>query len=148
MASLYPLVNFRFSVSIDDTVDAAFSEISGLDTEMATETIEEGGENRFSYTLPTRGTHGNLVLKRGILDGSTGLFRWCRDAMEQGLAKTLTLKTINVSLLDMANQPVLSWKVLDCWPVKMNVSPLDAKNGDVVVETLEFAFTSLTRRYG
>lgn len=148
MASLYPLLNFRFAVAIDDMADAAFSEVTGLDADLATETVEEGGENRFSHILPTRVGHGNLVLKRGILDSSTGLFRWCRDTMEQGLAKTLTPKTINVSLLDMADQPTLSWKVLDCWPVKMQVSPLEAKTGDVAIETLEFAYSSLTRSYG
>ena len=150
MASPYPVVNFRFGVAVDSTGndDAGFAEVSGLDGEIGTEAIEEGGENRFAHIVPTRGTHGNLVLKRGILDKKAALFQWCKSAMEDGLAKRLAPRKITVSLLDSDSTPLLTWNFADCWPVKMQVAPLDAKTGDVAIETMEFVYAFMTRDYG
>jgi phage tail-like protein len=57
----YQTVNFHFSVKFnlpsDEEVkdaDISFQSITGLDTSIETETVKEGGENRFEHTLPLR----------------------------------------------------------------------------------------------
>ncbi|HEX6181118.1 MAG TPA: phage tail protein, partial [Chitinophagaceae bacterium] len=67
--SYYPLVGFHFKVEFsgvgNSDNDTRFQEVSGLTAEIGTEELQVGGENRFSYRLPTRARFGNLVLKRG-----------------------------------------------------------------------------------
>ena len=73
MSSYYPPVGFHFRVVFEGPfgdADMRFQNVSGLSAEIGTETLEEGGENRFSHRLPTTPKYPNLVLKRGMLIGS------------------------------------------------------------------------------
>jgi len=86
MASYYPPSSFHFKVEFTG-VDGAnadteqrFQEVSGLSVEVETETLHEGGENRFEYKLPKRAKYPNLVLKRGLLKGAAFL-DWFKSAM-------------------------------------------------------------------
>lgn len=66
---LPPPVSFYFNVvfmNVPLVGDMSFQEVSGLGAEMVTEELREGGENSFSYQLPTRIKHSNLVMKRPI----------------------------------------------------------------------------------
>lgn len=62
-----PPVAFYFNVTFEGLIETSWKEVSGLQLEMETETIKEGGENSFSYQVPTRRKHGNLVLKRSLM---------------------------------------------------------------------------------
>ena len=69
---ILPAVGFHFRVEFQgiseaQTIDTYFQEVSGLSFDIDKETVKEGGENRFSYQLPTRANYPNLVLKRGLL---------------------------------------------------------------------------------
>ncbi len=70
--SQYPPVAFYFSVYINgirrDAGDNSFQEVSGLNVELETEDVAEGGENRFVHNLPKQIKHPKLVLKRGIAE--------------------------------------------------------------------------------
>jgi phage tail-like protein len=147
---LYPAVGFYFAVRVAELPDdgVGFSDVSGLDTERELEEIKEGGENGFIYQVPGRVRHGNLVLKRGILSSSTALFRWCASVLESDLGTPIRPKTIVVSLLSEKAAPLITWSVASAWPVKWNVSELKANEGTVAMETLEFAYTTITRTYG
>lgn len=48
-----PPVAFYFNVTFEGLIETSFQEVSGLQLEMETETIKEGGENSFSYQVPT-----------------------------------------------------------------------------------------------
>lgn len=58
MASYYPPACFHFKVELngvdgaDSDSEQRFQEVSGLSVEVETETLNEGGENRFEYKLP------------------------------------------------------------------------------------------------
>src|SRR5689334_10102889 len=47
--------------------DILFQSVSGLDSTLETETVKEGGENRFEHVIPVRRKYGPLILKRGLL---------------------------------------------------------------------------------
>ena len=67
MAVYYPPVGFHFRVDFgiapQGDLDGRFQEVSGLASELGSEEVVEGGENRFSHRLPGRAKFGNLVLK-------------------------------------------------------------------------------------
>lgn len=147
--SSYPLASFYFSVNIygTDRDDAAFLEASGFTTEREIQEVVEGGENRFVHRLPTKTKHGNLVLKRGLVGRSTALFSWCKTTMESDLQMAIRPKDIKVSLLDLKDNPLISWDFFRAWPVKIDVSNFNAKESEIAIETLEFAFAYLKRDY-
>ncbi len=146
MASYYPPVGFHFSVHFKflkpDTNDARFQEVSGLNTELGTEEINEGGENRFSHRLPTRGKFSNLILKRGLLTNSE-LISWCKDAIENFEFKPTT---VDVTLLNEEHKPVGdSFSFINAWPVKWSISDFKAQENSIVVETLELCYSYFKR---
>lgn len=143
----YPAVSFHFRVEFSDLEgatgnDARFQEVSGLDAELGTEELQEGGENRFAHRLPKPSTYPNLVLKRGLLT-DTGLIAWFRDAIENFVFEP---KMVYVSLLDEESNPLMTWSFLNAYPLKWSVSSLDANKNEVVVDTVELAYQRFTKR--
>lgn len=148
MAEYYPPAGFYFSVKIPDAsnnADVAFNEVSGLSAEMGTEEIAEGGENRFKYRVPTVTKYNNLVLKRGLVAPTSELATWVLETLGNGLSEPLKPRTIIVLLLNPEGQEMMSWNVVNAWPLKMNISEFKANENALVIETMEFGFTYFQR---
>lgn len=141
----YPPVGFYFSVVflIDNAQcpETAFQEVSGLSAELGVEEYAEGGENRFSHRLPARGKYPNLLLKRGLLSGST-LAGWFKKAAESMEFKPAN---VTVTLLNENGQPLLAWRFDRVWPIKWSTSDFKAQENSIAVETLELAYSSFTK---
>jgi phage tail-like protein len=142
----YPPVGFHFKVEFgflpSESNDARFQEVGGLASELGIEEVAEGGENRFSHRLPTRGKYGNLILKRGLLVDSQ-LIDWCRDAIENF---SFVPATVNVTLLNEKHEPLGdTYSFQRAFPIKWAVSDFKATDNAVVVETLELAYSYFTR---
>ena len=149
MADYYPPVAFSFSVSIGANttgVDASFAEASGLEAEMGTVDLSEGGENRFTHKLPMRASHPNLVLKRGVMVAHSALFKWAKEVLEGSLATQIKPQTVLVSLLDQTGAPMLGWSLDKAWPIKWSVAGFNAKESSIAMETLEFSYAAMTRK--
>lgn len=135
--------SFYFSVKISgDTsdVDAAFAEVSGLNKELGVEEVVSGGENRFKYRLPTCVSYSNLVLKRGVILADSPLIEWCQLSLDSGLSSSIVVKDILVNLLNPQGKSVMSWNFVRAYPLKWSMGDLKAKDGEVLLETLEFAY--------
>lgn len=154
MASYYPPACFHFKVElngVDGTntdSEQRFQEVSGLSVEVETETLHEGGENRFEYKLPKRAKYPNLVLKRGLLKGSAFL-DWFKSAMNTYfIVAVYDFKPadITVTLLDEADQPVAIWNVVQAYPLKWSMSDLRSSENAVVIETMELAYQYFERK--
>lgn len=141
-------VIFHFEVEISGKsadADAAFQEVTGLDVEMETKDVREGGENRFVHKLPVGIKQGNLVLKRGLADQSSDLVTWCKETLEGGLGTPIAPETVVVKLLDAEQAPIMAWTAARAYPVKWQVSGLNAMKNEIAIETIEMAYTTLTR---
>ncbi|MEM0939791.1 MAG: phage tail protein [Bacteroidota bacterium] len=146
----YPPVGFYFSVdlaqavgappSLKATVDNSFQEVSGLSAEMETESVIEGGENRFTHKVPKRTTYQNLILKRGLILSNSNFSKWCLEVLAGNLSKPIVPKNITVSLLNERGKPAMTWQFFNAWPVKVLTSDFQSMENKIVVETLEFAF--------
>ncbi len=141
----YPPVGFHFKVDFKldkkKQNDCRFQEVSGLTAEMSSESLVEGGENRFTHKLPVRANYGNLILKRGLLTDS-GLIKWIEDSIENFNFNPIQ---INVSLLNEKRHPLVNWSFINAWPVKWIVSDLKATDNSVVVETIELSYNYFRR---
>lgn len=145
----YPPVSFYFKVSFEGItgtpgeVDTRFQEATGFTAEIATEEIQEGGENRFTYRVPKNAKYGNLVLKRGVMVNS-GLIEWISDAIDNF---TFNPANVVVTLLNEEGQPLITWDFFMVYPVKWSTGDLKATENAVLVETLELAYQFYTKKY-
>lgn len=160
-------VSFYFQVTIGDN-EIAFKEVSGLSTEMELETIQEGGVNEYEHRLPKQIKHGNLVLKRALMPVSNNTaIEWIGKIMNEGsffdiTGRTLPLtRTIHISLLSVEKEevikggkvmeikdkaiPVYKWECANAIPIKWEVDTLDAEKNSVLIESLEFVYSTLKR---
>jgi phage tail-like protein len=140
MASYYPPIGFHFKVEFPGISarqnDHQFQSVSGLSVDLETEEIAEGGENRFKHKMPVRTKYPNLVLKRGLLIDS-GVIEWCRKALENF---DFTPTDIVVKLLNEEHEPILSWNIVNAYPVKWDVGDFNAEENKLVIETLELTY--------
>jgi phage tail-like protein len=140
MANVYPPVGFFFRVEFQlggvQSNDAMFQEVNGFNAELLTEEVRQGGENRFSQTLPTRAKYTDLVLKRGLIVNSA-IVKWCKDAIENLEIKPIT---VVVTLLNEKNQPLQSYNIVNAWPKKWSISDFNAQESKIVVETMELSY--------
>ncbi|HUG26170.1 phage tail protein [Piscinibacter sp.] len=140
---LYPPVAFHFSVSFGPLpldLDSSFREVSGIGPEMETETVAEGGENRFVHVLPKAVKHPRLVLKRGISPYGSPLMLWCRAALEGGLVSAIEPKLVHLFLLNELSLPVRAWSFANAYPVKWEVDGFQATKNEVAVEKIELCY--------
>jgi phage tail-like protein len=56
---------------------------------------------------------------------------------------TVERRDILISLLDESHTPVMTWKVHNAWPVKIESGPLNAKGSEVAMETIELVHEGL-----
>ena len=140
----YPPVGFYFKVNVIGITginEGNFQEVSGLNAKLGTEDIKEGGENRFVHRLPNPPKYENLVLKRGMVTGSS-LIKWATYAVEQF---TFSPKTVTINLLDEKSSPIAVWRLTRAYPVSLQVSNFKSQDNAIVVETLELAYDYFTR---
>ncbi|MEZ5039249.1 MAG: phage tail protein [Saprospiraceae bacterium] len=141
----YQTVGFHFKVTFNDLpglqdTDVRFQSVSGLDVQVETEPLKEGGENRFEHTVPGRRKYSSsITLKRGLLrPGQSGLTDWCLKAFNDMIIKPLSF--ISVELLDENHNVLVKWDVTHVWPKSWKVADLNAERSEVLIETLELNF--------
>ncbi|MEJ2045211.1 MAG: phage tail protein [Reinekea sp.] len=144
----YPVTGFYFKVTFSATLglaDTSFKSVSGLNKKLETEEFVEGGENRYVHKLPTKLTHPNLVLKRGIGKMTSPLVIWCRSVFESDLAVAIVPMPILIHLLDETGIPVRVWNVMNAFPVSWEIAEFDAQKNEVALETVELSYTYSNR---
>ncbi|MCB0468915.1 MAG: phage tail protein [Aequorivita sp.] len=144
MATEYPPVSFHFKVEFNgissQEKDVQFQSVSGLSIDIETEEFAEGGENRFKHKLPVRSKFPNLILKRGMVTDSE-LIKWCRNAIESFQFEPVDL---NVKLLNEKHEPLVTWNVVNVYPVKWSVDDFNAEESKITIETIELAYNYFT----
>ena len=91
----------------------------------------------FKYRLPKPAKYNNLVLKRALSTTPSVLIMWANEAIEK--FKFYPCTAI-VTLLNENHVPVKVWAFDNAYPVKLEVSHLDANKSELVIETLELAY--------
>jgi len=137
-------VAFYFQVKIHGG-DFAFKEVSGLSSELETETIIEGGNNDYVHVVPKNVKHSNLVLKRGLKAVNKDDVVWISSFFNGSIRYPITTVSITINLLQKDGTPVYSWNCNNVYPVKWEVESLDSEKNSVLIETLELSYTTIER---
>lgn len=136
---MYPMTTLHFAVSWGDSQNSSnFAEVSGLTMEAEVVEYRGGADVQLSTRkLPGLKKFSNVTLKRGIApaEAGNGLFEWYNTI----LAGAVERRAVTVSLLNESRDPVMTWKIRDAWPVKLEGPGLKSTGTDVAIESVEFA---------
>ncbi len=136
----YPIPKFHFQVEWGGA-KIGFTEVTGLD--ISTDVIEyrEGSSPEFhKIKQPGMQKFSNITLKRGTFKGDNDFYAWFNTIS----MNTVQRRDLVISLLNENHEPVVVWKVKNCFPVKMTSTDLKADGNEVAIESLEIAHEGLT----
>lgn len=136
----YPLPKFHFRVTWDGT-DFAFTEVSGLTRESEVIEYRDGLSPEFhKIKMPGLQKLSNITFKRGTFKGKHEFHVW----MDTISMNTVQRKDVTISLLNESHTPVVTWKVKQAWPIKIQSTDLKADGNEVAIETMEIAHEGYT----
>ncbi len=140
----YPIPVFYYEVKIDGLDPIAFSEVSGLSIAYETISYQDG----MSYKEGTKHMPGqsgavNLSMKKGIVRGDKKLLNWISTIRLNIVEK----KDITVTLKDEDDKPVVTWKVKNAFPTKLDAPTFDATANDIAVESMDLMANDLSVEY-
>jgi phage tail-like protein len=88
----------------------------------------------------------NISLKRGTFEGDYHFFKeWRKTYYFQEGNKTGSMyrRTVTIKLLNENHEPMITWKVLNAWPSKVQSTDLKADANEVAIETMELVHEGL-----
>lgn len=139
-------VSFYFKVIIDKIdIPLSFKEVSGLSTEIELEKIQEGGQNEYEHQLPRQVKHSNLILKRALHPVKSQDVLWIKHIMLGNLIQPISPRNIQIQLMNADKAPIYTWLCVNAFPVRWEVDMLDSEKNSVLIETIEFSYTTLIR---
>ena len=140
MAANYPLVKFHFQVEWGGT-KIGFTEVSGLDVETEVVEYRDGASPEYSkIKMPGMQKFSNITLKRGTFKSDNEYFKWWNTVK----LNTIERRDITISLLNEEHAPVITWKVKNAWPSKIQSTDLKAEGNEVAIESMEIVHEGLS----
>jgi phage tail-like protein len=119
----------------------AFTEVSGLDVETEVVEYRDGASPEYSkIKMPGMQKYSNITLKRGTFATDNEYFNWWNTVQ----LNTIERRDITISLLNEEHEPVVTWKVKNAWPAKVQSTDLKADGNEVAIESLELVHEGLT----
>ena len=139
----YPSYNFLVTINgvSDDgnAVKGAFTEVSGLETNVDPIEYRNGNEDITVRKLPGLKKFSNITLKRGTT-GDIDFWNWIRTAMKGELQRA----DGSIAMLDEARSEVMRWNFRRGWPCKYTGPGFNAANNEIAMETLEICHEGLS----
>jgi phage tail-like protein len=139
MAATYPIPKFHFLVQWGGS-RLGFSEVTGLDIQVEAIEYREGSSPDYSkIKMPGLHKFSNITLKRGTFESDTEYYAWINTVNLNKVER----RDVTISLLNEKHEPVVTWRVQNAFPVKVQASDLKADGNEVAIETLELAHEGL-----
>jgi phage tail-like protein len=143
MANKYPLPKFHFNVDWGGT-NIGFSEVSGLNIENKLIEYRDGASPEYSkLKMPGMREFSNLTFKRGVFKGDNEFYAWLNTIS----LNTVERRDLTISLLNENHEPVVTWKIKNAFPVKIQSTDLKADGSEVAIEQIDVAHEGLTIEY-
>ena len=135
----YPLPVYNYKVEIDGQA-VGFSEVSGLSIHFETSKYAEspvagGPPGPRRMYMPGPENPATVTLKKGVVPSVSVpmLFNWINATQLNRVEK----KDIFVRLCDEEGKAVVSWKVINAFPTKLDGPSFSAASNDVAIESKE-----------
>ncbi|SER93301.1 phage tail protein [Actinokineospora terrae] len=127
-----------FQLSIGGNDLGAFHTCQGLGAQMEVEQFTEGGNNGFTWQLPSRITWSNITMTRPVTADSAKVVRWLNEVVRRVERKSGEIVALAPDLT-----PITRWQVQGIVPVRWTGPSFDPADSQAAVETLEFAHEGL-----
>jgi phage tail-like protein len=137
----------NFVLEIDGLIVAGFSEATIPESTLQVIKYRNGNDPSIMSNIVGLHEVGPLILKKGVTfdePSSLELSNWHKDVVE---GKLETSKK-NISVIMIAQDGFTEgarFNVVDGIPTKYTISPLNSKNNEVVIESLEIQNKGVTR---
>jgi phage tail-like protein len=89
--------------------------------------------------MPGLRKFSNVTLKRGIVKSDNDFFKWLSTIKLNKVER----RDVIISLLDETHSPVMTWKIANAFPVKLEGPGLKASGNEVAIESIELAHEGL-----
>lgn len=136
----YPLPKWHFQVEWGGT-KAGFTEVTGL--KISAEVIKyRTGDSLESneIKMPGRLSYPDVSLKRGTFAGDNEFYDWFNTIA----LNTVERRDITISLLNESHDPVVVWKLKNCWAKDITPPTLTANSNEVAIEQIDIVHEGLT----
>ncbi len=140
-----PYRNFRFRVEIKGIQIAGFAEATIPETSTESVDYREGIDQPFQRKLSGLTKFGNITLKKGLTD-SMDIYNWRKQIEEKGANSKDSRKSLSLILIDEEGKDKARWDIVEAWPTKYDPSDFNAKENNVVIESLELVHEGVTRK--
>ncbi len=123
---------FNFSIEIEGVTEGPAISVSGLSNSTDVLTFKNGADPILRHR-PGRSRCSNIVVRRGY-NNSDELFEWYKATRDGSVAR----KTGSVIIYgDDAGSEICRFNFFEAWPCRWSLLPLDANEGEVLVEEIE-----------
>jgi phage tail-like protein len=135
----YPLPKFHFQVDWGG-MRIGFTEVSGLDFQLDVIEYREGSSPEYNkLKMPGMTKYSNITMKRGVIPKDNDFFQWWNTVKLNKIER----RDVIISLLNEEHQPVMTWKVKNAFPVKVQSTDLKSDGNEVAIESIEMAHEGL-----
>lgn len=141
----YPLPSYNYRVEIGGAA-VGFSEVTGLSIKRETSTYKEsptggGAPGPIAMRMPSQPSNPTITLKKGLVRKASvaALYKWISSTQLNLIDK----KDVYVRLCDEKGDAVISWKVLNAFPTKLDAPGFTATSNDAAIETMELMADSI-----
>lgn len=141
----WPIAAFHFRVTIDGE-QISFQEVSGLDHEVDVIEYRHGDSEVFS-TIKLAGLTktSDLTCKKGIFKDDDRLLTLMNQVYEKSYYSNDpdTRMDILVELLDETGETMMTWNIINAFPIKLTGPTLSSESSEVAVEEIVFTYEGL-----
>ena len=140
----YPIPKFHFQVQWGPA-RIGFTEVTGLTIENEVIEYREGSSPEYNkIKMPGLHKFGNITLKRGIFANDNEYYNWLNSVK----LNTIDRRDIIINLLNENHEPVVTFKVKQAWPIKIQAPDLKSDANEAAIESIELAHEGLVIENG
>jgi phage tail-like protein len=133
----------RFSITIDGSEIATFSELTGITTSVdVVDFIESSDKEVVMRKLPGKRNPPTVVLKRGK-NNSMELWAWHEAVLQGNMAAAR--RSCSLVMYNVDGKPVARYHLEDAWPAKIEIGGLKAGASEVLMESVTLTCTHIQR---
>lgn len=88
----------------------------------------------------------HVTLKRGTFEGNFEYYKEWRKTVyfqEGNQTGSKYRRTVTLKLLNENHEPIITWKLLNAWPSKIQSTDMKADANEVAIETMELVHEGL-----
>lgn len=136
-----PYRGYNFKIEIQNVVEGHFAACSGIVIKVNAQSYREGGNSQLTHRIPCAVEYADVTLSYGLTK-SMELWKWFMEAVDGKPCR----RNISIVVLDTDGQTEgTRWNLFNAWPTQWNGTPLNASGSEVAIESMTFAFESITR---